>query len=77
MYELNDPATLLSIADLEGPTLTAGRLIAALSLLDPNTPVIAYSDKSDYINVTDVHYSPDEGPAAVLELTDNYDSRQW
>lgn len=77
MYELNDTAELPRMP-IAGPTATAGEIIAALSRLDPSTPVISYNGHIDeYVNISDLHYAPDQGPAAVLEVSEDYDSRQW
>lgn len=76
LLELNDPA-VISQRPVTGVTITAGELIARLQHLERDTPVIAYSDQTDYVNVTDLHYDPEQGPAAVLELTHDFDTRQW
>lgn len=76
-FQLADTAELPAMR-VAGVTATAGEIIAALSVLDPDTPVISYNGHIDeYVNITDLHYVPDQGPAAVLEVTENYDSRQW
>lgn len=73
------------------PTLTVGDIIARLSNMPMEMPVIGYfiSKMSDrdtvddwpgfdsWVNLTDLHWDPSYGDAAVIEVRDTYDSRQW
>lgn len=62
------------------PTMTKRDLIDALENLDcpDDAPVLAYSEVSEYLNVTEISNTDFEaGPALVIETLDNYDSRQW
>jgi hypothetical protein len=67
---------------MSSPTLTAGEIIAALSAVPADTPVImVITDTDRACNVTglEVEYDGNDGAAdiAVLACADNYDPRQW
>ena len=61
------------------PTLTVGELIDSLEQYDRETPVIAYADNSDYLNISGTHFDPvgDGDIAVVIEAHDSFDTRQW
>lgn len=71
----------------EGITFTVGEIRKALERFDEDEHVIAYINELEYVNVEGVwsaqrdedrEHSPEHGSAAiVLNLTNNYDSRQW
>lgn len=63
-------------------TLTRGELIEQLLAMegaDDDTPVIGYLNTiENYVNIDDVYFDADRGDMAiVLNVRDNYDTRQW
>lgn len=82
LIRVRDEAALeaLEAAVHKPPTMTKRDLIDALENLDcpDDTPILAYSEVSEYLNVTEISNTDFEaGPALVIETLDNYDSRQW
>jgi hypothetical protein len=71
------------------PTLTAGDIIARLSLVPADTPVIGYVTSpaavgddwpgmDGWFNLTDLHFDTSNPDIAVtIEVRDTYDTRQW
>jgi hypothetical protein len=60
-------------------TLTVGELAAALlALPDQDAPVIAVDPASGwYLNVQEITPNDEENFAAMIETTDDFDTRQW
>lgn len=59
------------------PTITVGELIDALRARPTARYVIGLSDKTGYVNVTSLTAPSDPDAALVIELSEDYDSRQW
>jgi len=69
------------------PTMTVGQIREALARFPDDTHVVAYLEATEYVNVVgldstqhdeEVRLLPEYAPAAVvLDLVDDYDSRQW
>lgn len=62
------------------PTLTKRELIDMLEAVDcpDDTPIIGYTDVTDYVNVDGIGNTDfSGGDALVIETLENYDSRQW
>ena len=65
------------------PTMTAGEIIRRLSVLPDDHPVIGYVQRLDcahgerYVNITDLWFDPENGPAAQFEIQDTHDTRQY
>jgi hypothetical protein len=56
-------------------TMTAGEIIAALSKLDPNRPVLLATSEW-YMNIAEINGDPDSH-AATIEVTDDFNTTQW
>lgn len=62
----------------DAPTITAGALVAYLSTLPPDQPIVFYSNESDwYHNVEGWTFDPDEDVAVTLNDGGPMDTRQW
>lgn len=62
------------------PTMTVGQLRAALANIADDMPVIAHVEPLGYVNLCDmtpVGVDGNDGPAAILNLSNDYDTRQW
>jgi len=60
------------------PTLTVGEMIEKLSAFPAETPLLGYTDATDYVNIDGIGNTDFEGgDALVIETRNDYDSRQW